>query len=264
MIDVRKTASLILASFALVACGAGSKNHPMVADPGAAPAEDAAPSSDTFAGATDNDASAPSAALPADPTAPADAAGAPVTTDPPATAAAPQGGEEGARTFLGQFVAPNADHLALTRSLRPTSADYKALFDAKAASKIEAGQAKEWGSNKAVIKPKPAQTEVKLWSATGADLAKGAASAKEFPAGYKKVGKHLAPAVTFFRFKFVEPGKETGTAYDGLAFVNGHWVIAPKPWRAFEGKAGEEESETPAAATPAKPKPKGKGKGKKH
>ena len=45
--------------------------------------------------------------------------------------------------------------------------------------------------NKAVIKPKPNQTEVKVWSATGGDLASGKGNAKEFPAGYKKVAKHL-------------------------------------------------------------------------
>src|SRR5690606_9226881 len=98
--------------------------------------------------------------------------------------------------------------------------------------------AKDWDSNKAVIKPKPGQTEVKVWSATGADLANGTGNAVEFPGGYKKIAKHLAPTVLFFRFKFVEAGKETGTAYDGLAFINGHWVIAPKPWRAIEGKSG--------------------------
>lgn len=210
--------------------------------------------------ASDSDAGAPAAsesleALPAGSTdkPPAEA---------PNAAAVTQGNEEGARALLMQFVAPNADHLALTGSLRPTSSDYHAMFDAKSAVKIEAGQAKEWNSHKAIIKPKAGQTEVKLWTATGAELAKGSGSAKEFPAEYKKVGKHLQASVTFYRFKFVEPGKDTGTAYDGLAFVNGHWVIAPKPWRALEGKGTHaEEEEKPATA---KPKPKGKGKGKKH
>jgi hypothetical protein len=153
-------------------------------------------------------------------------------------AVALQGNEEGAHALLKQFVAPNADHAALTRSLRPTSADYKSLFDEKLAEKVEAALAKDWDSGKAVIKPKDNQTEIKVWGATGAELAQGTGNAKEFPAGYKKVAKHLAADVMFFRFKFVEAGKETGTAYDGLAFVNGHWVIAPKPWKALEGGKG--------------------------
>ena len=247
---------VVLAGTMLIACGGrgGAKGEPMVADP-ATPSDLETPA-DEDGGVTpvDDDGSTSSAG------------GAPAAEpgDAPSAAAVLQGNEEGARALLAQFVASNADHAALTRSLRPTSSDYKSLFDAQAAAKIEAAQAKDWDSNKAVIKPKPGQTEVKVWGATGADLAKGTGNAKEFPAGYKKVAKHLAPSVLFFRFKFVEAGKETGTAYDGLAFVNGHWVIAPKPWRAMEGKSGEAMGdEADAPARPEKPagkkkKPKGK------
>lgn len=251
---------LTVASALLVGCGGrgAAKGKPMVADPVPAEADP-----DTFGGGgdggspwseTDADASeGPPAATASD-----------APSSPPAIL---QGNEDGARALLSQFVAPNADHHALTRSLRPTTSDYKTLFDAKTAAKIEAAQAKDWDSNKAVIKPKPGQTEIKIWSATGSDLAKGTGNAKEFPGGYKKVAKHLAPAVLFFRFKFVEAGKETGTAYDGLAFVNGHWVIAPKPWRAVEGKAAgamEDDADAPAdkpektEKRPGKKKPKGK------
>ena len=175
------------------------------------------------------------------------------------------GDEEGAKTLLAQFVAPNADHAALTRSLKPTSADYKALFDEPSAGKIETAQAKQWESGKAAIKPADGQTEVKIAGATGADLASGKGNAKEFPKAYQKIGKHLVPTVTFFRFKFVKPGEDTGTAYDGLAFVNNHWVIAPKPYRALEGKAAGLDEADDAPAPPAKKgaKPKSKPKGKK-
>jgi hypothetical protein len=185
----------------------------------------------------------------------------------PAAGGASQGNEEGAKALLAQFVAPNADHAALTKSLKPTSADYKALFDEATAPKIESAQAKDWESGKAAIKPGEGQTEVKIAGATGADLAAGKGAAKEFPGGYKKVAKHLTPTVTFFRFKFVKPGEENGTAYDGLAFVNNHWVIAPKPFRALEGKGGGlDEAPGTDDAAPAKKggKPgKGKPKGKK-
>ncbi len=253
---------LMLASAMLVACGGrgAAKGKPMVADPVPA-AMDTESGDDAGSAWSESDAGTTESA-PAAAESPAEA--------PPSGAAILQGNEDGARALLAQFVAPNADHAALTRSLRPTTNDYKSLFDAKTAAKIEAAQAKDWSSNKAVIKPKPGQTEVKIWSATGSDLAKGTGNAKEFPAGYKKVAKHLAPSVLFFRFKFVEPGKETGTAYDGLAFVNGHWVIAPKPWRAMEGKASGMDDDAEASADksdkpekPAKPAGKKKPKGKK-
>jgi hypothetical protein len=181
--------------------------------------------------------------------------------EPSAAGAASAGAgsnEDGAQRLLKQFVAPDADHAALTRSLRPTAGDYRAMFDAASAPKIEAAQAKDWDSKKAIIKPKANQTEVKIWSATGADLAAWKGNAKEFPDGYKRVAKHLVPTVVFFRFKFVEAGKDQGTGYDGLAFVNGRWVIAPKPWKALEG--GKDDDDAAEAAPAKKPKPKKKKK----
>ena len=149
------------------------------------------------------------------------------------------GTEDGAKSLLKQFVDPKADHATLSKSLRPTTADYKALFDDTTAAKMESAYAKEWDAGHMVIKPKnEKQTEVKIWGATGADLAEGKGHAKEFPGGYKKIGKHLSPTVMFFAFKFVERGKDAGMAYDGLAYVNGHWVIVPKPFH-FEG--GDDE-----------------------
>ncbi len=180
-----------------------------------------------------------------------------------AAAGSPAGNEDGAKTLLAQFVAPNADHAALTRSLKPTTADYKALFDSATAPKVESAQAKDWESGKAVIKPADGQTEVKISSATGADLASGKGGAKEFPGGYRKIAKHLVPTATFFRFKFVKPGEDTGTAYDGLAFVNNHWVIAPKPFRALDAKSAADEPMSEEPTAKPKGKPKGKGKGKK-
>lgn len=165
--------------------------------------------------------------------------GAGTATAPASSDTAAGGSEESARTLLKQFVDPKADHASLSKSLRPTSADYKAMFDASTAPKIEASHAKDWDAGRMVIKPKDAkQSEIKLWGATGAELASGGGNASQFPGGYKKIAPHLAPTVTFYAFKFVQPGKETGMAYDGLAFVNGHWVIAPKPWHGLGDGGG--------------------------
>lgn len=247
---------LVFGSMLLLACGGGAaKPKPMVADPlPEGPDYDWSGGDAGVASIVGDDASS-SSDVPAS------------SSEGPSGAAILQGNEDGARALLAQFIVPNADHLALTRSLRPTARDYSTLFDAKAAAKIEAAQANDWDSNKAVIQPKSGQTEIKVWGATGSDLAKGTGNSKEFPGGYKKVARHLAPGVLFFRFKFVEPGKDVGTAYDGLAFVNGHWVIAPKPWRAMDGRAGPMEDEAESASErpekPAKPAAKHVGKKKK-
>ena len=216
------------------ACGGGSGNG----KPPLEPSNDGLPADDGGAPATvDPDAAAPVAE------ATADGGALEPLPAPPVAAAVPveqKEGEDGVKAFLNQFVAANADYPGLTKGLHPSSADYKAMFDASTASKVESSQAKDW--TKATIRPgKAGQTEVKVWSATGADLAAGKGNAKDFPEQYKKFGRHLVPGLTYWRFKFVEPGKDVGTAYDGLAFVNGHWAIAPRPWRALEKATDEDE-----------------------
>lgn len=135
------------------------------------------------------------------------------------------GSEAAATALLKKFLAAGADRAALTKELRPTSDDYAKVFTADFAKKLEAAP---------VIGPKDGQTEVTVAKATTEDFQKGTAAAKEFPGGYAKIGDKLQAGVTLFRFKFVKAGETIGMAFDGLAFVNGHWRIFPKPWRAAE------------------------------
>lgn len=169
----------------------------------------------------------------------------------PRSLALMQGSEDGARAFLQHFLDPHADYVQLSSSMRPMTSDLEAIFDAPAVPKVDSWLAKEWSSSqKLVIRPKKGQTEIKLWSATGTELAQGTGSAKDFPPEYRKIGEHLAPDRLFFRFKFVEPGKDTTVAYDAMTFVGDHWLLVPKAWRALgfkdDGSTG--------------PKPKGKKK----
>jgi len=136
--------------------------------------------------------------------------------------------------ILAELVKPGADHMGISKQLRPTTADYKALFDASSAAKLDAVYGKEWDAGNLVVAPRPGQTEVKLFSATSAELKAGTGEAKDFPGGYKRMAKHLAPNARFYRFKFTEPGKDAGMSFDGLSHVNGHWVLVPKPWRGLD------------------------------
>ncbi len=141
-----------------------------------------------------------------------------------------KGDEAGARALLTKFLAPGADRAALTKPLRPTKADYAALFDAPTAGKLQPQYDEHWDKEPMVIEPKAGQTELKLWAATSEDLQQGKGNAREFPGGWKKVAPHLTAHQTWYRFKFVKPGEDLGMAFDGLTFVNGHWVMCPKPW----------------------------------
>ncbi len=53
--------------------------------------------------------------------------------------------------------------------------------------------------------------------------------------GYTKHAAHFKTGVGIYGFKYVEPGKTSGMAVDGLVKVNGSWIMIPKMWRAFEG-----------------------------
>ncbi len=142
-------------------------------------------------------------------------------------------GEAGAKKVLTAMLSPTADHAALTTALKPKTEDYVAAFEGDAAKKAEAAYDPMWRAGKVVVKPKEGQTELLLYEATTEDLRAGTGHAKQFPGGYSQVAKSFKPGQKWYRFKFTKPGDKRGMAYDGLTYVNGRWVIFPKPYRAL-------------------------------
>lgn len=143
----------------------------------------------------------------------------------------PQGTQDEARQLLEELARPKADWVGMSKRLRPSPADLSAIFVGEAVAKASAEYDKLWQSGKAVVEHAPDQTDLKLFSATVEELAKGEGDAKEFPGGYKKAIASFKPGLTIYAWRFVRPGEKIGTAYDGLVFVNGHFVWLPKPWR---------------------------------
>ena len=141
------------------------------------------------------------------------------------------GTDAGAEALLKEFLKPGADYAALTKQLRPTKADYEAVFEPDLAASADAVYTPAWDGGAMVIAPKEGQTELKLSSATSEELKSWTGGAAEFPGGYKEVAAKLKPGLKLYRFKFVKPGEDLGMAFDGLSHVNGHWRIFPKPWR---------------------------------
>lgn len=143
------------------------------------------------------------------------------------------GTEAGATSLLKEFLKPGADHAALSKQLRPTTADYAAVFDADSSAKVAAVYDPAWEGGQMVVAPKAGQTEVKVFSATSDEMKSWSGNAAEFAGGWKDAAPKLKPGLKIYRFKFVEPGKDLGMAFDGLIYVNGNWRIFPKPWRAL-------------------------------
>jgi len=123
------------------------------------------------------------------------------------------------------------DKPAFITKLKPTQADLEALFDASVVTAMGAHVDKMFAAV-GEVGAKDGQTEVLFMSASSDDFKTGAEPARKFPGGYKHIADKLKPGVTWYAWKFVKPGETSGMAFDGLAYVNGHWVWVPKPFRA--------------------------------
>jgi hypothetical protein len=211
---------ILLAS--LLCAPACSKKSDATAPP---PASSSPPSSaSASASASASSSSSSSALAPAPAPAPA----------PPANLQLFPNTPEGAKSLASEFAKPSADTLALSKQLRPTPADYKSLFDAASAAKIDRLYSPAWDKDAFVVAPRQGQTEVQMASATVADLKAKNEKSKALPNAYAIVASHLVGSATIYAFRFVEPGKTDGSTYDGLVFLNGHWVLIPKPWRGLD------------------------------
>ncbi len=54
---------------------------------------------------------------------------------------------------------------------------------------------------------------------------------RHFPGGYRTVAVLLNPHRTWVAWKVIAPGHSAGMAYDGLVWLDDHWVWFPKPYR---------------------------------
>ncbi len=182
------------------------------------------------------------------PTATPGAPARPLTGTPTPVAINFPGTADGAKALLGEFLKPGADRPGLTRALKPTAADYAAVFEGDNATKAAAGYEKLWSDPRAVIGAAPENNQLLVWSATTDDLKAGTGDSGNFPGGYKQAASTFKAGITLYRWKFVKPGEKLGMAYDGLAYVNGHWAWFPKPWRVVG-----ERKEMPPMPAPAVP-----------
>jgi hypothetical protein len=145
--------------------------------------------------------------------------------------AAPGSDNAGAKEVLAAFTKSGADPAALTAALRPKPADYDAVFVTDAVPKVKAALEPIWDSPKAVIKPADDQTQVELVSATPDQLAKG--NVAGCPEGYKDIADKLDPKVIVYCGSFVKKGEKLGLSVDALVYVNDHWALFPKAFRAL-------------------------------
>lgn len=152
---------------------------------------------------------------------------------------------EGAKALLSEFLKPGADLKALSLQLRPTAADYDVAFNAPFSQKMREMYDPAWVAGVLVLAPKPGQTELMVQGVPSTEVRQWTPRAAAIlPGGYRQIAAEVKDGRMIYAFKFVQPGEQLGMAFDGLTFVNGHWCIFPKPYRAAAKPAD--------AATPAK------------
>ncbi|MBD3663129.1 hypothetical protein [Sulfitobacter aestuariivivens] len=154
------------------------------------------------------------------------------TAKAPAPADVTPGSEADARRLLTEFLDPNADHRALTQAILPTEAEISKVYSEPLASAMWASYSGQLGPDVAFA-PKTGQTDLIVVYTTTRELFDRKPVLGKFPGGYKKVLQYFKLDVPIVRFKFVKPGETSGFAFDGLIYLDGRWVIMPKPWRAI-------------------------------
>lgn len=143
------------------------------------------------------------------------------------------GSEEDATALLQRFMEPDADRAALTTELIPGESDIRAVYKGTVADRLIDlyGQIFVPGI---AIGPRPGQERLLVtYTSTGA-LKAGEPVLDDFPGGYVQAAPHFLVDVPIVRFSFVPADRDLGLAFDGLIFVNGHWVLMPKPWRVLD------------------------------
>ena len=143
---------------------------------------------------------------------------------------------ENSRTGLKQLLqfaleASEDQQQALTDSLVPLREEYDSLFVPAYSKKIFRYHKRLRRYTDIVIRPLlEDQTEILLWEATTESLISHEGEAKFFPGAYSEKSHNFLPGKTWYRMKFVQPGRKLGTAFDAFVYVNGHWRIFHRPW----------------------------------
>ena len=139
-----------------------------------------------------------------------------------------------AKEVLVAFTKPGADYAALTNALRPKPEDYDAVFVGDAGQKVKAALEPVWEGGKAVLKPGADQSEITISGATPAQLAKGEGNAAACPGGYKDIADKINPKMVVYCARFAKAGEKLGLTVDGMIYVNGHWALFPKSFKALK------------------------------
>lgn len=110
---------------------------------------------------------------------------------------------------------------------RPKKDDFHQVFKADVAEKVYHNYEVVFASETPYPYANAGQTSLLL----GLSKPESFANSRIFPHGYQGLEEYLNPNITWLAWKFVEPGKQRGLAYNGLVWLEDRFVWFPKPWK---------------------------------
>jgi hypothetical protein len=131
-------------------------------------------------------------------------------------------------TFIG---APNPDELSA--ALRPTHADYDAVFAPEMVEEARKRYAEVWSRNPKISVPRESEN-VLIVACTAGGLRFPNAHSRHFHPKMAALSKSLDPRRTWLTFKYLKPGEEGGLLFDGLVWIDDHWSWFPSPWSVLD------------------------------
>ncbi len=134
-----------------------------------------------------------------------------------------------AQRVLTPFLAAGADPIALTRAFRPSPDDYGKVFRAELVAGLRSIYDGIWETQPAITR-KPGQNVLLVHACVAEGFVMGSVMMEAFPGGYAGLDEDLVPGRVWACWKFVEPGKRLGMAWDGLVHLDGRWVWFPRAW----------------------------------
>jgi hypothetical protein len=133
--------------------------------------------------------------------------------------------------FLDRQLSARA-HVALTHALRPRGDDYRRVFVPGAAAHAARTYAELWSSPRSLA-PRAEQVALGVEVAETQDFTAQTRLGRLFPGGYTRVAHLFQPGVVWGCWRYCEPARDLGLAFDGLVFLDDHFAWFPEPWRAL-------------------------------
>ncbi len=79
------------------------------------------------------------------------------------------------------------------------------------------------------------QTELKVSKATSEEIRSWSSAVEaDFPGGHQQIGPHLQPGLTWYRWRYTEPGQGHRHGVRGPGARQPPLGVDPEPWRALE------------------------------